>query len=269
MPFASLKVGLPGRPMPPDLKMIVYLGFDDTDAYDAPYGTGKLVRWYQRVLPEGCQCLGVVRQQLLVSDLIAYTSHNSAACMIAEVPEPDLLDEAIEKAVTHLKHYAINGSDPGLCVATEFDSSIESLVAFGHCCTRTVSTQRQAIEAAKKVHLSGHGGTNDGIIGAAAAVGLTVSGWSGRFIEFGKLRDLPDEVLASELKDMGIEVVSMERDARVPAPNDTVVTNGWLRPRLLGHLPVLLVTPQRKGRWTNIYRKRQKGNNNLEKTPAV
>jgi len=55
------------------------------------------------------------------------------------------------------------------------------------------------MEAANKVHLSGHAGTNDGIIGAAAAVGLTISAWSGRFIEFGKLRDLQDGISVSDL----------------------------------------------------------------------
>ena len=35
------------------------------------------------------------------------------------------------------------------------------------------------------IHLSGHGGTNDGIIGATAAVGLTACGWSARFLEYG------------------------------------------------------------------------------------
>jgi len=232
--------------------MKVYLGFDDTDTLYSNFGTGKLVRWFQKAMPKGCECLGVVRQQLFVCDEIPYTSHNSAACLIAEMSEPDLLNEVIERAVNHLKHYAVNGSDPGLCVATEFDSSMASLIDFGHFCTRAVSTQRQAIAAAKKVHLSGHGGTNDGIIGAAAAVGLTVFGWSGRFIEFGNLRNLPDEVLVSELNHKGIEVVSMERDANVPAPKDTVITNGWLRPRLLGHLPVLFVSPQGEGEWKNI-----------------
>ena len=233
--------------------MKVYFGFDDTDNHDCPYGTGKLVRWFQSALPEGSECLGVLRQQLFVCDEIPYTSHNSAACLIAAVAAPDFLNEVIEKAVNHLKRYAMAGSDPGLCVATEFDSSIGSLVDFGHFCTRAVSTQRQAIEAAKKVHLSGHGGTNDGIIGAAAAVGLTVCGWSGRFIEFENLRNLPDEVLVSELNNMGIEVISVERDANVPAPNETVITNGWLRPRLLGHQPVLFVNPNGKRQWKNIY----------------
>jgi hypothetical protein len=245
--------------------MKVYLGFDDTDNYDSQYGTGKLVRWFQSAMPEGCACLGVVRQQLFVCDEIPYTSHNSAACLIAEMPEPDLMNETIERAVDHLKHHAIDGSDPGLCVVAEFDSSIESLIDFGHFCTRAVSTQRQAIEAAKKAHLSGHGGTNDGIIGAAAAVGLTASGWCGRFIEFGNLRNIPDEVSVSKLNHMGIEVVSMERDAKVPAPHDKVITNGWLRPRLLGYLPALFVSSQGKGQWENIYWKRTKTNHHFRK----
>ena len=245
--------------------MKVYLGFDDTDTHDSAYGTGKLVRWFQGAMPEGCDCLGVVRQQLFVCDEIPYTSHNSAACLIAEMPEPDLLNEAIERAVNHLKKFAMDGSDPGLCVVTEFEPSIECLIDFGHFCTRAVSNQRQAIEAAKNVHLSGHGGTNDGIIGAAAAVGLTVSGWSGRFIEFGNLRNLADEVSVSELNNTGIEVIAMERDAGVPAPNDRVITNAWVRPRLLGHQAVLLVSPQGKGQWQNIYWKREKKNNHLEK----
>jgi hypothetical protein len=245
--------------------MKVYLGFDDTDTYGSSYGTGKLVRWFQDAMPEEFTCLGVVRQQLLVCDEIPFTSHNSAACLIADMPEPGLLDDAIERAANHLKHYAIDGSDPGLCVVTELDSAVESLIEFGVFCTRGVSTQRQALEAAKKAHLSGHGGTNDGIIGAAAAVGLTVSGRCGRFIEFGNLRGLADEVSVAELNHMGIELVSMDRDATLPAPNDTVFTNGWLRPRLFGNRPVLFVSPQGKGHWKNIYCKRRKTNGHQEK----
>ena len=240
--------------------MKVYLGFDDSDTPDSLYGTGKLARWFQHDMPQGCQCIGVVRQQLLVCDEISYTSHNSSACFIAELAEPDLLSETIERAAKHLQRYAMDGSDPGLCVAAECDPSAERLIDFGHFCTRAVATQKQALAAAKNVHLSGHGGTNDGIIGAAAAVGLTIYGWSGRFIEFGNLRDLPDQVSVCELNSMGIKVVSADRDAAVPAPNDAVLTNGWLRPRLLGNLPVLLVSLQENGQWQNIYRKRRKIN---------
>ncbi len=64
--------------------MKVYFGFDDTDSPDSLYGTGKLVRWFQNALPDGCKCIGVVRQQLLVCDDIPYTSYNSSACLIAD-----------------------------------------------------------------------------------------------------------------------------------------------------------------------------------------
>jgi hypothetical protein len=238
--------------------MKAYFGFDDTDTDDSPFGTGKLARWFQEALPDGCEPLGVVRQQLFVCDEIPYTSHNSAACLIAEIPDPDFLNDLIERAANHLEAHAAEGSDPGLCVATEFDSAVASLVDFGGYCTRGVSTQRQAVEAAKNLHLSGHGGTNDGIIGAAAAVGLTASGWAGRFIEFGNLRGLPESVSVSDLRRMGIHVVSVERDAKVPAPNDTVLTNGWLRPRLMGNLPVLMASPRKEGEWQNIHWKRKK-----------
>lgn len=239
--------------------MKVYLGFDDTDTHDSLYGTGKLVRWFERNMPEGCECRGIVRQQLYVCDEIPYTSHNSAACFIAEIPAMDLLDETIESAVNHLKNHAVDGSDPGLCVVTEFDQALCDLIDFGHYCTRAVSTQRQALRAAKQGHLSGHGGTNDGIIGAAAAVGLTASGWSGRFIELGNLRHCPERISVSELRNSGIEIASMDRDARVPAPKDIVITNQWLRPRLLGHRPVLFVCPKGEGQWENVDRKRNNG----------
>jgi len=46
---------------------------------------------------------------------------------------------------------------------------------------------------------------------------------------------------------------------------NTVITNGWVRPRLLGHQPVLFVNPQGKGQWQNIHWKREKKINHLEK----
>ena len=105
--------------------MKVYPGFDETNKYDLLYGSAKLVRWFQSAMPEGFEFRGVVRQQLLVCDKIPFTSHNSAACLIADMIKPDLLGGAIERAVSRLKHYVTNGSEPGLCGVTEFDSAIE------------------------------------------------------------------------------------------------------------------------------------------------
>ena len=96
-----------------------YIGFDDTDCPDSDRGTGKLARWFHRELPEGCRIWGVVRQQLLVHEDIPYTSHNSSACVIVEMPEMGLLDDLVSRAARHLECHALDGSDPGLCVTHE------------------------------------------------------------------------------------------------------------------------------------------------------
>jgi hypothetical protein len=118
---------------------------------------------------------------------------------------------------------------------------------------------KDAMEAAFNVHLSGHGGTNDGIIGAAAAVGLTASGWCGRFIEYGRLRDFPDTLRISDLERANIRVVSVDRDAKVPSKGDLVETKGWVRPRLWGGEAVLQVTEKNRGVWESVGEKRDKG----------
>jgi len=235
--------------------MRVYVGFDDTDTLTADRGTGKLARWFEQELPEGCRLWGVVRQQLLLHDAIPYTSHNSSACAVLECPEQVSLDLLTARAVAHIERHFITGSDPGLCVVREHDPIIPALISFGLQCAKRIVTQSQALTAADG-HLSGLGGTNDGIIGAAAAVGLTAYGWSGRFIEFGGLRKFPDAVSVETLNRAGIHVVSVDRDAHMVATEELVETGGWLRPRLWAGQPVLPVTPGDAGGWASLGGKR-------------
>jgi len=173
------------------------------------------------------------------------------------------MDDLISKAVHHIERYFIHGSDPGLCIASEDNPALLKLIDFGRACTSRVVTQKEALQAAVGSHLSGHGGSNDGIIGAAAGVGLTVHGWGGRFIEFGRLRDFPEKVLVSDLERSGITAVSADRNAQVPAPEDVIDTKGWLRPRLWGGRPVLPVIPRASNLWETLEerkrRKREKG----------
>jgi len=187
---------------------------------------------------------------------IPYTSHNSAACVVIEVPDDSFLGIIVNCAVQHVEKYHLEGSDPGICAAFEGDPALSDLANFGHDCTRKVLTQKDALNAARRVHLSGHGGTYDGIIGAAAAVGLTATGWCGRFIELGRLRKIPDIILVKDLDALGVKVVSLDRDASIPKPEDMVVTKHWVRPRLLGREPVLMVVKKGKGAWQNIGEKR-------------
>lgn len=239
--------------------MEVYIGFDDTDNVNADRGTGKLARWFKDELPEDCYPKGVLRQQLLIHKEVPYTSHNSSACLIVDVPDASMVETLITKAIAHVERHSLEGSDPGVCVVGEGDTGLPGIIDLGRRCTEKIVTQREAIEATRNSHLSGHGGTNDGIIGAAAAVGLTASGWSGRFIEYNGLRDFPDPVHVSDLELSNIIVVSVDRDATVPAPGDLVYTKGWLRPRLLGGRAVLIVNRKSEGTWESIGGKRKKG----------
>ena len=163
------------------------------------------------------------------------------------------MDELISRAVKHIEHHFIRGSDPGLCVAYENHPALSKLISFGRACTRRVVTQAEALQAASGVHLSGHGGTNDGIIGAAAAVGLTAYGWGGRFIEFGKIAGVSQRRSGFlSLNKSGIAVVSIDRDAQVLFPEDVIDTKEWLRPRLWGGYPVLPVAPRGNHLWEMV-----------------
>ncbi len=236
--------------------MRIYIGFDDTDVLGSTIGTGKLARRYGQIIPDACKVWGVVRQQLLVDPAIPYTSHNSSACVVVECPDASFTETLKSAAIAHIETMSLPGSDPGLCLVCEGDAAFPALQSFGLQCTAKVVSQRDALQAAGIAHLSGHGGTNDGIIGAAAAVGLTASGWSGRFIEYADLRDFPHRVAVSALLQKGIRVVSLDRDACCPRPEDIVDTKDWLRPRLWGHDVVLPVKPADNGLWESLGEKR-------------
>ncbi len=239
--------------------MRIYIGFDDTDSADSDYGTGKVARWFERVLPRECMMWGVVRQQLLVDDRIPYTSHNSSACMVVENADGSILDRLVDAAAAHIEKHAAVGSDPGLCICLEGNGDLSDIINFSVTCTREVVTQAEAMKAASAFHLSAHGGTGDGIIGAAAAVGLTALGRCGRFIEYGRLREMPDPVEISALEALGIMVVSIDRQAPLPSPSDMVTFRGWLRPRLWAGRPILPVQKDPQGGWLCVGGKKSKG----------
>jgi len=241
--------------------MKIFIGFDDTDTLDADRGTGKLARWFEKALPDKCHLWGVARQQLLVDPAIPYTSHNSSACAVIMCESSDCLATLIERAIAHIEEFSLPGSDPGLCVVPEGDECLPALTQFALLCTHKVMTKQDARIAVNKAHLSGHGGTCDGIIGAAASIGLTVYGWSGRLIEYNNLRDYPDMISVRDLESSGITVISLDRDAQLPAPDDIVDTSGWLRPRLLGSRPVLAVSRTDDHLWHSMGRKRVKSHN--------
>lgn len=238
--------------------MKFYVGFDDTDILGAEIGTGKLVRHFARKLPAGARMWGVIRHQLLIDERIPSTSHNSSACAIIESDGGVSVEQLRDAAAQHIKEMALQGSDPGLCVAC-VEAVRPSVVEFGLSCTHSIETQKRAIAVAAEsaIHLSGHGGTNDGIIGALAAVGLTAHGWSGRLIERGGLRNLPNPVSVSELAANEITPIDIGRDATNIPPEAMINTNGWPRPRFCGGRAVLPVQFANE-LWSSLGEKREK-----------
>ncbi|SOB60021.1 conserved protein of unknown function [Pseudodesulfovibrio profundus] len=237
--------------------MRTYIGFDDTDDKDAPMGTGRLVREFMYGLPQTCTPIGVVRHQLPRFSDIPFTSNNSSACAIVEIADDSTLAWLKDHAREHILAHCALGSDPGLCVAEE--SQITSgMIEYGQAVTGMTKTQQDAITATSSIFLEGLGGTNDGIIGAAAAVGLTKYGWCGRFIEFKRLRSLGRDLRVADLEETGIRVVSVDRDPLVPLPSDRIVKGDWIRPSLWGGQPVLQVKMLEQSVWEPAHTKRKK-----------
>ena len=237
--------------------MLVYLGFDDTDDADAVMGTGRLAREFAHSLGNGFKVRGIVRHQLPRLADIPYTSNNSSACILVEASPDASLDALRDQAATHIASYCAPGSDPGLCVAE--DSMVDAgIVDLAKNATAVRLTQQAAMDAAGSVRLHGLGGSNDGIIGAAAAVGLTCYGWCGRFIEYGALRDLPATLRVQDLHQAGIEVVSVDRDPLVPLNEHKILGAAWLRPSLWAGRPVLQVKMVSHGVWEPAHGKRKK-----------
>jgi hypothetical protein len=171
--------------------MKVLVCIDDTDNLESR-GTGDLAS----ELAETVECRGwgsscfVTRHQLLVHPDVPYTSHNSSMCFEADIAS-GRLTALVDHASGYLVRESAVGSDPGLCVAVlERLTEPEALIAFGRRAKQEVLTKQQAYDLARRqgVHLSEHGGTGQGVIGALAGVGLRMTGNDGRVKGWLRLR---------------------------------------------------------------------------------
>lgn len=155
-----------------------FLSFDDTDVLGAP-GTGHLLDDFLKQLPGTCSFIS--RHQLYVHSDVPFTSHNSAMC--AEVVTDWAKDTLVQQAAAYLEQHSAQGADPGLCIADFAEMQCrEELVFWGYRAKKEVLTKADAYALAEHccVHLSEHGGTGQGVVGALAAVGLRLAGQDGR-----------------------------------------------------------------------------------------
>jgi tRNA(Ile2) C34 agmatinyltransferase TiaS len=169
--------------------MRLLIGLDDTDNQESR-GTGHLARQIAAGLAGKGTVLGVTRHQLLVDPRVPYTSHNSSAAIHLDVREDADLAALFDWVRSAMLSDFQPGSDPGLCFAAG-DMPAE-IVEFGRQAQTKVVAQSQARQRASNydLRLQGLGGTEDGVIGALAAVGLAACGEDGRYLLVGTIRQL-------------------------------------------------------------------------------
>lgn len=199
---------------------MIYVGIDDTDILGSR-GTNQLARAIVYDLAGDWKCHGIVRHQLLDDPRIPYTSKNGSASIVLERRDGvDDTSEALRATlIAALRHtmqgWYIEGSDPGLCVTHHVPDSVTE---FGRRCKQEVVTQADARELAARhgIHLEGLGGTEGGVIGSLAAVGLIVTGDDGRVVQLGEWPDdLTGPQPVSVLKSRNIEVEEIDSLASV------------------------------------------------------
>ncbi len=219
---------------------MIYIGLDDTDNKTSR-GTGRLARAIAGALSEKYRLRGVTRHQFLVDPRIPYTSHNSSATIHLEEDTNVDLGALADWVQAMMLGDFQEGSDPGLCIARDI---APEMIEFGHRAKVEVLAQAQAREIADRCGciLRGLGGTQDGVIGALAGIGLAATGEDGRFILVGRSRELDGVQTVQAIIGCGIVQVQT-MDGQI-LTEGLVETNGKLRPAFRGNRPILFVTRQ-------------------------
>jgi hypothetical protein len=223
---------------------VIYVGIDDTDVVDTP-GTNQLARALVKHVAGQCRCALIVRHQLLDDPRVPYTSHNGSASILFEPENGCTIPILVGALRERMRQWFVPGSDPGLCVATEVPGAITE---FGRRCQREVVSQQDArdLAASHGLHLEGLGGTEGGVIGALAAVGLAADGDDGRVVHIG---DWPDDLAGpQEIATLGARGVEVRALAtHQPVAEGPIDVGKHLRPNYRKNRVVLFVEPADSG----------------------
>lgn len=227
--------------------MNILISIDDTDNANT-LGTGHLAAKFARLIETrgwGKPSF-ITRHQLYVHPEIPYTSHNSAMCFSAVI-DPECRDALIEEATRLIVQESAPGSDPGLCVVPVASvSDTSALVSFGQAAKGSVLTKSDAYDLAQQlgIHLSEHGGTGQGVIGALAGAGLRLGGNDGR-VRGGQMP--PPGVTRLTVRTLLTlpEVDAVQTRDGAPLPDDAEVQLGdKIKTVMIGGRSTLLVTPE-------------------------
>lgn len=223
---------------------MIYVGVDDTDTLETQ-GTNQLARALVRRLGSRGNDAVVIRHQLLVDPRVPYTSHNgSASILLRTADSADRLHDLIAQLRHGMQSWYVDGSDPGLCVATAVPREV---MEFGRRCQHEVVSEMEARELAERfgIHLEGLGGTEQGVIGALAAVGLAAEAKDGRVVHMASW-PWPDDLSGPQdvatLRGRGIDEIRSVVSGRL-VTEGVVDVGKRLRPARRGDRIVLYVTP--------------------------
>jgi len=224
--------------------MKTFVCIDDTDNLETR-GTGALAAlMIEKIQIIGLgKCSDITRHQLYFHPDIPYTSHNSAMCFTIE-HTGEIRDELRRFAEKFLEAESAEGSDPGLCIAElEKIQDREVLIEYGRRAKKEILTKSLAYEIAEAlgIHLSEHGGTGGGVIGALAGVSLRLGGNDGRFKGKMKFPLQGDILTAREILDNSNIDRVQSLEGEFIAQNEKILLGEKVKAVLLDHKKVLLV----------------------------
>jgi hypothetical protein len=219
---------------------VIYVGIDDTDIIGSP-GTNQLARAIVRRLGAAARGAIICRHQLFFDPRVPYTSQNGSASIQLPHGEDMARAELIATVRDEMRAFFVAGSDPGLAVATHASAEMTSFASRAKAEVVSQSDARTVASLAG-CHLEGLGGTNQGIIGALAAVALAAGGDDGRVVHVERW-PWPDplcgEQPVSAIRARGVADIRTTRGE--PFAGEVVNVGKHLRPNWRGGRIVLFV----------------------------
>ncbi len=206
---------------------MIYVGIDDTDMPGTP-GTNQFAKALAVRLADRYECSLIVRHQLLLDPAVPYTSKNSAASVLLQPRNGATTEPLIDELRALVRERFVEGSDPGFCVTQTIPDAVVSYAARCQCEVMTQDAARH-LAAEYDIHLEGCGGTNDGVIGALAAVGLIREQNDGRVVRIGAWPDDlagRQDVAAVRARDVDVQCV----ETGVDVTTGTIDVGKHLRP---------------------------------------
>jgi hypothetical protein len=221
---------------------VIYIGIDDTDIVGSP-GTNQLARKIVQRLGRVATGAIVCRHQLFFDSRVPFTSGNGSASIRLPHGGAIARDELIACVREEMRDFFVEGSDPGLAAAAT--ASAEMMAFARRARTEVVNQQdARAVAARSKCYLEGLGGTNQGIIGALAAIALAIGGDHGRVVHLNEW-PWPDRFggVQSVAAIRGRGVAEIRTAAGEVFAGDEIDVGKHLRPNWRGSRVVLFVEP--------------------------